>query len=114
MHGDSPYDPADGDWTTLVTFFNPTEAYLLRGCLQAGGVPSIVADANLVQAHSLLASAIPVRVQVPEKLMRPAEATLAAFQRGDFALPDDFDSPPSADENDSDSDTDNSNSNNNP
>jgi hypothetical protein len=99
MHGDSPYDPADGDWQTLVTFFSPTEAYLLRGVLQSGGVPAMVADAQLVQAHGLLASAIPVRVMVPEKLMHQAEAVVAAFQRGDFALPDDElppDLPPDA------------------
>jgi hypothetical protein len=94
MHGDSPYDPHDGDWQTLVTFFSPTEAYLLRGCLQAGGVPAMVADAQLVQAHGLLASAIPVRVMVPEKLMHQAEQVVAAFQRGDFALPDDELPPP--------------------
>jgi hypothetical protein len=89
MHGDSPYDPLDGDWQTLITFFSPTEAFLLRGVLQAGGVPAMVADAQLVQAHGLLASAIPVRVLVPEKLMHQAESVMAAFQRGDFALPDD-------------------------
>jgi hypothetical protein len=89
MHGDSPYDPADGDWQTLVTFFNPTEAFLLRGCLQAAGVPAVVADAQLVQTHSLLASAIPVRVQVPERRFAEAEQVVAAFHRGDFALPDD-------------------------
>jgi hypothetical protein len=89
MHGNSPYDAADGDWQTLVTFFSPTEAFLLRGCLQAGGVPAMVADAELVQAHGLLASAIPVRVMVPEKLVHQAEGVVAAFQRGDFALPDD-------------------------
>ena len=94
MHGDSPYDPRDGDWQTLVTFFSPTEAYLLRGCLQAGGVPAMVADAQLVQAHGLLASAIPVRVMVPEKLMHQAEEVVGAFQRGDFALPDDELPPP--------------------
>ena len=94
MHGDSPYDPRDGDWQTLVTFFSPTEAYLLRGCLQAGGVPAMVADAQLVQAHGLLASAIPVRVMVPEKLMHQAEQVVAAFQRADFALPDDELPPP--------------------
>ena len=88
MHGDSPYDPHDGDWQTLITFFSPTEAFLLRGCLQAGGVPAMVADAHLVQTHSLLASAIPVRVMVPEKLMRQAEAVIEAYHRGDFALPE--------------------------
>ena len=65
MHGDSPYDPGEGDWQTLATFFSPTEAYLLRGCLQSAGVPAVVADAHLVQAHTLLAGAIPVRVLVP-------------------------------------------------
>lgn len=94
MHGDSPYDPAQGDWHTLVTFFSPTEAYVLRGCLQAGGVPAVVADAHLVQTHSLLASAIPVRVMVPVHRLAEAEAVVAAFQRGDFALPDDEDPSP--------------------
>jgi len=93
MHGDSPYDPAEGDWQTLVTFFSPTEAYLLRGCLQAAGVPAVVADANLVQTHTLLASAIPVRVMVPAHRVAEAEAVVAAYHRGDFALPDDEDPP---------------------
>ena len=87
--GNSPYDPAEGDWKTLVTFFSPTEAFLLRGCLQAGGVPAAVADAHLVQTHTLLAGAIPVRVLVPEQRMAEAQAVVAAFQRGDFSLPDD-------------------------
>ncbi len=88
-NGDSEYDPELGDWKTLVTFFSPTEAFLLRGVLQAGGVPAAVADAHLVQTHTLLAGAIPVRVLVPERRMAEAEAVMAAFQRGDFSLPDD-------------------------
>ena len=84
--GSSAYDPAQGDWKTLVTFFSPTEAYLLRGCLQAGGVPAAVADAHLVQSYTLLAGAIPVRVMVPEHRMAEAEAVVKAFQRGDFSL----------------------------
>jgi Putative prokaryotic signal transducing protein len=84
--GNSEYDPAQGDWKTLVTFFSPTEAYLLRGCLQAGGVPAAVADVHLVQSYTLLAGAIPVRVMVPEHRMAEAEAVVKAFQRGDFSL----------------------------
>jgi len=87
--GNSEYDPALGDWKTLVTFFSPTEAFLLRGCLQAAGVPAAVADAHLVQTHTLLAGAVPVRVLVPEHRVTEAEAVVAAFQRGDFSLPDD-------------------------
>ena len=104
MHGDSPYDPTDGDWQTLVTFFSPTEAFLLRGCLQAGGVPAMVADAHLVQTHSLLAGAIPVRVMVPERLVAQAEKVVEAYQRGDFTLPDDEAIPLSDDPSDLDPD----------
>ncbi len=92
--GNSDYDPALGDWTTLVTFFSPTEAFLLRGCLQAGGVPAAVADAHLVQTHTLLAGAIPVRVLVPQSRLAEAEGVVAAFERGDFSLSDD---PPPVD-----------------
>jgi len=87
--GNSPYDPAEGDWRTLATFFSPTEAILLRGCLQAAGVPAAVADAHLVQTHTLLAGAIPVRLLVPARRVDEAERVVAAFQRGDFSLPDD-------------------------
>jgi hypothetical protein len=90
--GNSPYDPANGDWQTLITVFSPTEAYLLRGVLQAAGVPAAVADAHLVQA-----CAIPVRVQVPEHRRVQAEGVLAAFERGDYGLSDDHldqDTPP--------------------
>lgn len=87
--GNSPYHADDGDWTTLTTVFSPTEAWLLRGVLQAAGVPAAVADAHLVQTHGLLAPAIPVRVQVPERWRARAEDVLAAFERGDYGLSDD-------------------------
>jgi hypothetical protein len=85
----STYDPALGDWKTLTTVFSPTEAYLLRGVLQAAGVPASVADAHLVQAHGLLAPAIPVRVQVPALRVEQGKEVLAAFERGDYGLSDD-------------------------
>ena len=49
----------------------------------------MVADAHLVQTHSLLAGAIQVRVLVPERRVADAEAVMAAYQRGDYSLPDD-------------------------
>jgi hypothetical protein len=87
--GNSQYDPSLGDWQTLTTVFSPTEAYLLRGVLQAAGVPASVADAHLVQAHGLLAPVIPVRIQVPESRLGEGKAVLAAFERGEFGLSDD-------------------------
>ncbi|MFP8835108.1 putative signal transducing protein [Hydrogenophaga sp. XSHU_21] len=86
--GNSEYRPEDGDWQTLTTVFSPTEAWMLRGVLQAAGVPAAVADAHLVQTHGLLAPAIPVRVQVPERWLTRAEEVLAAYERGDFGLSD--------------------------
>ncbi|OSZ63455.1 DUF2007 domain-containing protein [Hydrogenophaga sp. IBVHS2] len=82
----SSYTPELGDWVTLTTVFQPLEAFMLRGVLQAAGVPAAVADAHLVQAHGLLAPAIPVRVLVPEQCRTQAEAVLAAFHRGDYRL----------------------------
>ncbi|MBX3609033.1 MAG: DUF2007 domain-containing protein [Hydrogenophaga sp.] len=87
-NGNSAFDPALGDWQTLTTVFTPTEAFVLRGVLQAAGVPAAVADAHLVQAHGLLAAAIPVRVLVPERCVDQAREVLAEFERGDFALDD--------------------------
>lgn len=86
--GNSPYDPSLGDWQTLVTVFSPTEAFLLRGVLQAAGVPAAVADVHLVQTHSLLAPAIPVRVLVPEQRLALGQDVLVAFERGDYGLQD--------------------------
>ncbi len=82
----SGYSPELGDWVTLTTVFQPLEAFMLRGVLQAAWVPAAVADAHLVQAHGLLAPAIPVRVLVPERCKVQAEEVLAAFHRGDFRL----------------------------
>ncbi|HMN91956.1 MAG TPA: DUF2007 domain-containing protein [Hydrogenophaga sp.] len=84
--GNSPYDPELGDWQTLITVFSPTEGLLLRGLLQAAGVPAAVADVHLVQTHSLLAPAIPVRVQVPERRLARGQEVLAAFERGEYGL----------------------------
>ncbi|TDQ42518.1 putative signal transducing protein [Tepidicella xavieri] len=89
MPDNSPYDPDEGDWQTLESFFSPTEAYLLQGCLQASGIPAMVTDDQTVQTHTLLASAIQVRVLVPERRLAQAEAVRQAWRRGDFALPDD-------------------------
>ena len=101
--GNSTYDPDLGDWQTLVTVFSPTEAYLLRGVLQAAGVPAAVADAHLVQTHSLLAPAIPVRILVPEHRLGRGQEVLAAFERGEYGLQE-GDNVDAMDNNDSDGD----------
>lgn len=70
----------------------PTDAYLLQGCLVAGGVPAVVADANHVQADLLIAPALGgVRILAPASYVALAEEILAAYERGDYRLDDDVD-----------------------
>jgi len=85
--------PYEGDFETVAQLLNPTDAYVLAGCLEAAGIPTVVADTNLVQVHSLLAIAVGgVRIRVPAARADEAKKVIAAFHRGDFALPDDDDS----------------------
>lgn len=77
-------------FATVAQLLNPTEAYLLAGCLQAAGIAAVVADANLIQANYLLAIAVGgVRILVPTARASDAAAVIAAFNRGDYALADD-------------------------
>jgi hypothetical protein len=70
----------------------PTDAYLLQGCLVAGGVPAVVADANYIQADFTLAPALGgVRILAPAAYLAEAHAILAAYERGDYQLDDDAD-----------------------
>lgn len=82
----------EGAFETVARFLNPTDAYIICACLEAAGVPASVADANLVQMNNLWAIALGgVRVLVPATRVAEAKDVIAAFNRGDFALPNDFD-----------------------
>ena len=81
----------DEDWITVARFTDVNQAFILQDCLLAAGVPAEVADAHMAQTHSLLAFAIPARLQVPHSWQAQALRVLEAFDRGDFALPDDHD-----------------------
>ena len=85
--------PYEGDYEIVAQLFNPTDAYVLAGCLEAAGIPTVVADTNLCQVHSLLTIAVGgVRIRVPAARAAEAKSVIAAYYRGDFALPDDDDS----------------------
>ena len=76
-----------GEFLTLKTYLEPTSGHLLAACLKANGIPSLVADANTVQANMLLGLALGgVRVQVPTDLIPAARELLQRYERGDFAL----------------------------
>jgi hypothetical protein len=85
--------PYEGDFETVAQLFNPIDASIISGCLEAAGIPTVIADTNLVQLNSLLAIAVGgVRIRVPAARVAEAGEIIAAYHRGDLALPDDDDS----------------------
>lgn len=79
-----------GDYEIVARFLNPTDAYLLCSCLKMAGVPALIADAELVQTNSLWAVALGgARLLVPALHVAEAREVIAAFNRGEYALPDD-------------------------
>jgi hypothetical protein len=80
------------DLVELARYLVPLEAALVQGCLVAGGVPAVLADAHLVQTDLLLAPALGgVRILVPHDHLVAGQAVLAAFERGEFELGEDAD-----------------------
>jgi len=81
-------EPAyEGDFHVIATFATPTEAYLLRGTLQAAGLTPSVADANIMQANPWLATALGgVRVLVPAAQLAEARRTMEHLRAGDLQL----------------------------
>jgi hypothetical protein len=84
---------AAGDWCVVARSLDAIEAQLWSACLEAAGLDAMLADAHLVQTHSLIGVAVGgVRVMVPASQAAEAAEVLEAFHRGDFALDDTPDS----------------------
>jgi hypothetical protein len=84
-----------GKLLVLARLFVPTDAYMLKGCLESNGVSAVVADANMVQANEFLTTAVGgVRVLVPESHFERAQQILKAFEAGEYQLDDDYDVGP--------------------
>jgi hypothetical protein len=82
--------PYEGDFETVAQLLNPIDAHLIAGCLEASGIPTVIADNHLVQMHSLLTIAVGgVRIRVAAARADEARSIIAAFHRGELALPDD-------------------------
>lgn len=87
--GGAQAPPYLGDFVVLTRTTLPTEAQILQGCLEAAGIPAMVADANLVQAHSFLTTAVGgVRVLVPAHCLPQAQEVLANLEQGAYRLDD--------------------------
>jgi hypothetical protein len=80
------------DLLEVARYLVPMEARMAQGCLEASGIPAVLADDQLVQANMLWAPALGgVRILVPQEFVQQAEAVLDALRRGEFALGDDAD-----------------------
>ena len=75
------------DLFIVARYLIPMDAAMMQGCLEASGIPAVLADAHLMQADLLLAPALGgVRVLVPSEFLQPAAEVLAGLARGDYAL----------------------------
>lgn len=85
-------EPYHGDMTTVARRFTPIDAQLLCGCLQAAGIPAAVADAQTIQNNLLWSLAMGgVSLRVPQAFVAEAHEIIAAFERGELSLGEDFD-----------------------
>ena len=92
--GSAPLPGAEGDFERLAAFATPTEAYLLRGALQAAGLSPVVADANLAQANPWLANAMGgVRVLLPASQLAAGRQVMAQWHAGELQLDGDDATP---------------------
>jgi hypothetical protein len=86
-----------GDLVMVMRMLNPIEAEMLRGRLEAEGVPAMVADTLAYQINALKLAIGGVRVMVPEAYLARAREILQADARGDYALDDNTDVGPPVD-----------------
>ena len=78
------------DLYVVARYMIPMDANLAQGCLEASGIPAMLADAHLMQTDLLLAPALGgVRLLVDASNVRQAYAVLEALARGDYALDED-------------------------
>lgn len=96
-HEDAHEEPPHGELVTVTRVFNALEAEMLRGCLQAEGIPATLGDVQTVQTDTLLTAAMGgIRVMVPAPFADAARQTVGAFERGELAideLPPDAEAP---------------------
>ena len=97
-HAEADEEPPHGDLVTVTRVFNSLEAEMLRGCLQAEGIPATLGDAQTIQTDTLLTVALGgIRIMVPATFADAARQTVAAFEGGALAIDELPDDAPSAD-----------------
>jgi Putative prokaryotic signal transducing protein len=84
---DAEAEPPHGDLVTITRIFNSLEAEMLRGALEAEGIPATLGDVQTIQTDTLLTAAMGgIRVMVPAPFADAARSTVEAFERGELAI----------------------------
>lgn len=79
-------EPPHGDLVTVTRVFNSLEAEMLRGCLEAEGIPVTLGDVQMVQTYSVGLALGGIRVMVPTSFADAARSTVDAFEHGELAI----------------------------
>ncbi|MFI4940234.1 MAG: hypothetical protein ACHP7O_07835 [Burkholderiales bacterium] len=84
---DSPLPEEEASFETVARSYTPTDMHILRGRLEADGIPAFVVDDNINQTNSLLAVATGgVRLQVASHYAQEAARIIAEVKSGNRAL----------------------------
>lgn len=66
---------------TIASYRETHQAYLIKGQLEAEGIPAVIADDNLISINWMYSQAIGgVKVQVPENMIDRAQEIIASYQ----------------------------------
>jgi hypothetical protein len=84
----------ESNFETVARSFVPTDMHILRGRLEADGIPAFVVDDNINQTNSLLAVATGgVRLQVASEYSQDAARVIAEVKAGERMLADNAPEP---------------------
>ena len=92
-----PEPVIEGDLVAVARVLDPTEGEMLRGRLEAEGVPAIVVDKQTATQVFYKYTIGGVRILVPEAYLERAREIVKADARGDYAIDDQTDVGPSSD-----------------
>ena len=91
-HTQADEEPPHGDLVTVTRVFNSLEAEMLRGCLEAEGIPVTLGDVQMVQTYLVGVALGGIRIMVPAPFADAARLTVETIERGALdidELPDD-------------------------
>ena len=72
---------------TIDSFTDQLQAHLLKGRLEAEGIPAVVSQEHHISVNWLVSQALGgVKVQVPEPFVPAAKEVLVALKAGEYAL----------------------------